>query len=621
MRLIKLGLPSVAKGAASVDFFEGVVQRLHVAKTMAYLLCKAWMLEAFERGEALPAGQGALESLFHDAVRVVAGARNTVLQKRLGELHETLFPADVRKVDITGAMNWPTYAATRYAIQVVEHLRRCYTRCLERYLALTLGLQGRAHRSELREIVRSVLRKAPNPHVSHEEASRLVPQRALLKGDARYDVKVARTALDYLPCMLHMAKALEEAGERSFAVFPLVSSQVPEAIFLDSNTLLALLPESMLARGRTKKSYAAAWTTHNPNGKRGRASMEAFSDDDWMRKQERLQYGQGLLWDLVLDRSKLPIRGRSWTFANRIQTDGVSITIYAERERAGRAKEPSGEYATYPDEDYVHRLPDEAARAACRGKRIVAIDPGKQNIIFAVEVATDRSLRYTARQRAAETKKARADAREEAFLRQAPPTADGRTVQEWEAWFSTQPPRRTLDVAAFRAHITAFCTYAAATKPFWLKCFHRKERLDAYRRRQRSEARLLRNFEDRFGGPDTTIVAFGDGARNNLSGRAPGPSTAIRRLLQRRGYRVLDVYEAYTSKRCFACKRPDAENGPCRIDQHANGGPRPAWGVRCCCQCLTTWARDRNAALNIDYLARKHIEGLTRPGYLCPVGG
>ena len=621
MRVIKCGLRSIARGEPSLTFFEGVVRRLHEAKVAAHLLCKAWLLEAFDRGEALPRGQGAIESLFIDAVRVVGGMRKTTLQQRLGALHEGLFPTGFHDaVDITGTKNWPTYAATRYAVAVVEHLRRCYPRCLERYLALMLGLQGRIHRTELRGIVRVVLRKEPTPHVPATEAARLVPQRALLKGDARYDVKVAGTALDYLPCMLRMAKALETAGEHGFAVFPLVSSQVPDAIFLDSNTLLALLPPTMLAPGRTKESYQAAWATPNPNGKRGRPRMEAFDDDAWMRKQERLQHGQAQLWDLVLDLARLPIRGRSWTFANRIQTDGVSITLYAERERVLRAKEVSTEYATYPDEDYVQHLPDEAARAACRGKRIVAIDPGKQNIIFAVEADTLMTLRYTARQRAAETKQRRAQARAEAFRERAPPVG-GRTVQEWETWLSTQPLRRTLDAAAFRAHVAAFCTYAAATNPFWAERFHRSERLDAYRRQQRSEARLLRAFEDRFGGPDTTLVAFGDGARDNLSGRAPGPSTAIRRLLQRRGYRVLDVYEAYTSKRCFTCKRPDAENGPCRIDHHARGGPRPAWGVRRCGRCNTTWARDLNAALNIDRLAREHLAGFTRPGYLCRVGG
>ena len=221
-----------------------------------------------------------------------------------------------------------------------------------------------------------------------------------------------------------------------------------------------------------------------------------------------------------------------------------------------------------------------------------------------------KTLRYTARQRKYEMGAARARAHAKAFQEISPPV-NGRTIGEWEAWLSTQPLRRSLDPLSFRLHITAFYAYAAATKTFWTERFHREQRLDAHRRKQRSEARLVRAFTSKFG--DDVVVAFGDGARNGLSGRAPGPSTAIRRLFQCNHLSVLDVHEPYTSKRCFACKRPDAENGPCRIDIKTG---RDAWGVRRCCRCGTSWARDFNACLNIDRLAWEHLAGLNRPEYL-----
>jgi hypothetical protein len=193
------------------------------------------------------------------------------------------------------------------------------------------------------------------------------------------------------------------------------------------------------------------------------------------------------------------------------------------------------------------------------------------------------------------------------------PIVQGRSIDEWIAWLAEQPSRRTLDLETFCAHVVAFYTYVSATRAFWTDPFHREQRLDAYRRKQRSEAKLANAFKSTFGAPENVVVAFGDGARNNLSGRAPGPSTAIRRLLQRHHYPVLDVHEPYTSKRCFACKRPDANNEPCRLDK-ATG--RDAWGVRRCCRCGTSWARDFNACLNIDRIVREHLAGLSRPEYL-----
>ena len=151
-------------------------------------------------------------------------------------------------------------------------------------------------------------------------------------------------------------------------------------------------------------------------------------------------------------------------------------------------------------------------------------------------------LLYTARQRKAETKQTKAEEHAAAFRGIARPV-QGRSINEWESWFSTQPSRRTLDSAAFRAHIAAFYIYINATRGFWHEPFHREQLLDAYLRKQCSESHLISSFKAKFGLPRDVVVAFGDGARNQLSGRAPGPSTAIRRLLQRNHYPVIDVHE------------------------------------------------------------------------------
>ena len=614
MRIIKCGLREVALNDASMAFFNQTVHRVHEVKIAAHLLCKAWMLERFHRQEALPAGPGAVISLFQDAVCAIRGQ-----DSQLQALCRTTFPPGF-VLDVSCLKNWPVQAGTRYATQVAEHLSRCYPVCLKKYLGLALGLQGKEHRAELNGLVWGVMRKNAIPSVPPEELALLVPTRSLEKGYAKYDVKVKKTVLDYLPCMLHMASYLEAAGQRSFAVLPLVSSQVPGAVFIDTDTLLHLATKEMLEPGHTKKSYEEEWRTPNPNKKRGRASRASFNEDEWMLKNERLYYGQARLWACFLDLSKLPIRGPSLCFDNRIQTDGVSITVYAQHDREIRCKDKT-EYASYPDELYVHGEKVQNERALYRGRTIVSIDPGKQNIIFAVNTATVQhnagslqasTLRYTARQRNFETKRAEARARAKA-LRATAPSLHGRTLEQWETWLSEQPSRRTLDPVAFRAHVVAFYAYAAATNVFWADVFHRKERFAAYRKKQRSEARLVKAFQTKFGKPEDVVVAFGNGARNSLPHRAPGPSTAIRLLLQRSHYCVLDVHEPYTSKRCFACKRPDANNGPCRVEK----GQRDAWGVRRCCRCGTTWDRDFNACLNIDRLAREHLAGLARPDYLC----
>jgi hypothetical protein len=247
---------------------------------------------------------------------------------------------------------------------------------------------------------------------------------------------------------------------------------------------------------------------------------------------------QAALWDTVLVLSKLPIRG-SWTFDNRLQTDGVSVTLYALQE-PGRLLKGNIDYPKYRDDDYVQQL-DADGLKTYRHRRVVAIDPGKQNLVFAVDSAAIRhipgqgvqasKLRYTARQRAFETKIGEARLALRTIKATAPPV-QGRVIDEWQAFLAEAPPRHSLDPVEFRRHIAAFYACAFATRSFWTDVFHRQARLEAHRRTQKSEARLIKNFTRAFGPREEVLIAFGDGATNNLSGRAPGPSTAIRRLFQ-----------------------------------------------------------------------------------------
>ena len=116
--------------------------------------------------------------------------------------------------------------------------------------------------------------------------------------------------------------------------------------------------------------------------------------------------------------------------------------------------------------------------------------------------------------------------------------------------------------------------------------------------------------------PDDVVIAFGDGARNNVKGRAPGPSTSIRKLFQRNHFKVVDVGEAYTSMRCFHCKLRTANNEPCRKQEDKEGNLRDNWGLRRCKICRRPWSRDYQACLNIAHVALQHLLGYERPIYL-----
>jgi hypothetical protein len=87
----------------------------------------------------------------------------------------------------------------------------------------------------------------------------------------------------------------------------------------------------------------------------------------------------------------------------------------------------------------------------------------------------------------------------------------------------------------------------------------------------------------------------------NMRGMPPTPVLGLRRYLAKRGNVVL-VNEFRTSKTCSNC-------------QNEMPRGRVAWGVYQCITtgCYTTWARDRNASLNIAACFVGHHHGQGRP--------
>jgi len=124
----------------------------------------------------------------------------------------------------------------------------------------------------------------------------------------------------------------------------------------------------------------------------------------------------------------------------------------------------------------------------------------------------------------------------------------------------------------------------------------------------REEARFLRTFECTFGPPDPDlIVAFGSWAEHPqaLRGNAPGWVRGGMRALARRGYYVMTVDEAYTSKACSrpgcggSCQYSCIETKTLQWQGDARGWrPRRVWKLSRCSLCHMIYHRDWNAARN-----------------------
>ena len=137
----------------------------------------------------------------------------------------------------------------------------------------------------------------------------------------------------------------------------------------------------------------------------------------------------------------------------------------------------------------------------------------------------------------------------------------------------------------------------------------------------------MRRFRERFGGPDTTAICWGDWSEHGREGSThmrvhePTRRIGLRRLFRRNGYKVWLVDEYLTSKRCHGCPAGECATFRCvRNPRPRQAATRPwttRWGLTRCGSCHRLWDRDVNSALNILWAAVRHlVHGQGRPGCL-----
>jgi hypothetical protein len=161
------------------------------------------------------------------------------------------------------------------------------------------------------------------------------------------------------------------------------------------------------------------------------------------------------------------------------------------------------------------------------------------------------------------------------------------------------------------------------------KPLYRKLKLSSYINKQRSESKMLKNFKNKFGSSEETLIIIGDYDANTGERKHKGPvkSVGINRLFHSRGYKVLEIDEYCTSKYCNECKL-ELEHFKETVVQ-TKKGPRivEKLGIKRCTnsECSLRpneindgpeWSRyrnrDKNAAKNIYEIGKNVLSGKGR---------
>ena len=409
-----------------------------------------------------------------------------------------------------------------------------------------------------------------------------------------YDVKA--NPLDYIPCLLFMTREMEEnavqrnVDVRLFHPLPLRASLVPCHITIDTEALQTLIPK---------------------NRKKG--SVQDVADELWGDRftTEKRIFRKGSKTD------------PKYIFRNMISTDGVAATVLLVKTHLkGRRLIKT---AKQKKEDVY--VDDQDALKGFDGKKVVAIDPGKSDLIYCNDGQS--TFRYTQNNRRKDLKIKRS--RE---IRKALETPElGDAIESLN-----QLNSKTCDNNAFRAVLRQKNEHAHRFTSHYSQFMYRKLKLNGFINRQRSESHMLNGFEKAFGKKDTVWIAFGDHEQRGLQMRGIEPTIdkGLRTLFRRNKFCVRLIDEHKTSCRCHICGRPNeaflsipnrkpwkkGERKTCHgllrcktPDQTTGSGTAQTH-----CHGASGWNRDKVATENMLLIAQAHLKGGDRPIHLCRIG-
>ena len=427
-----------------------------------------------------------------------------------------------------------------------------------------------------------------------EQKKHILPIKKFQKRSIYYDLKCK--PMDYFPCVITMMKRVENDEETINNVFPLRSSITPGYIRLDTITLVNML----LRKEQGKKSD--------------------YSNQGNTKKH------QDKIWKFFFRTEKKVFLKTDFSFHHMISTDGLGVSVLFLREDLVGKGLPSTKKGI-SRELYIDELND---YSGLQDKKIVGVDPGKEDLIYCVDDASKDAnvFRYSQNQRRKETKMKKYN---NIILGMKTNKIQGKSVIDYETELSLHN-RKTLQIDKFKVYINEKNRINNLLFGFYAKHLFRKLKFGKHINIKRSEQQMISNFRKMYGNPDEVVICIGDWEeKKQMKFKEPTLGIGIRKLFRKNNYKVYLVDEFRTSCKCSKC-----DGGICeKFMVRKNPRPKPkknnenpkkerkydetrlVHGLLRCKSGCGEWNRDRNGSSNIYKIAYQSIYNLERPSYLC----
>jgi len=420
----------------------------------------------------------------------------------------------------------------------------------------------------------------------------ILEQRKLIYGNKKefeedniyYDLKVKPQ--DYLKSMFYICGELEKVYNqikkhnqsikeedkekkkkqiRLFNVVPLRTNIIGKCITLDICCLISnFLDKSLKTDEGTEKNENKKEDKNEDENKKIKNSQKyknrdiggnVHNIDNYNYKQNN---NQKLLWDYFFRTNKRVFKKNKYQFNYMIKTDGISVSILFVRvdDKGNPVKKQKGKkYKELLDCEYIEKveLTDELKKM-----KIVTIDPNDGgDLIYCGSKDKNGELetfRYTQNQRRLETRTKKYMKITEKVNSEI--KINNQTIKQIESTLSVLNSK-TVNYEEFKKYVSEKNKVNKILYEHYQQDFFRKFKLNKYINMQKSEAKMIENFKDKFGTLDKVIIVFGDHDKgsHNMRGLEPSICKKFRRIFKNAGYKVFLINEFRTSKLCNCCHR------------------------------------------------------------------
>jgi len=326
-----------------------------------------------------------------------------------------------------------------------------------------------------------------------------------------------------------------------------------------------------------------------------------------------------------------------------IKTDGIACSVLLVK--LDKDKNPIN-ITTKLQKDYETKMnsldkyiEDVEITNEMKKKRIVCLDPNLSDIFYAVSkdyidkvIAEDNKLkvikeekiitfRYTQNQRRLETRNKKYNKLQDKINKET--KINNKSIKEIETELSINNSKSSNYNKFFEYCKKKNETNRLLFSHYKQKVF-RKLKFNRYTNTQKSESKMIKNFENKFGGPNQCTVILGDYDKGDghMKGKEPIINRRIRKIFRNNGYEVYLINEFHTSKLCNKCEEicspfltRKSKNPKHKNKETSEQKIKEVWGLTLCSnkKCELIHNRDKNAGLNMYKITESIYKGLGRP--------